>query len=121
MRIIYQVLGGRLPFGCMSELQVSRAQQVESVQEGWHYAPETAVVERLCRSVLSAAYKCGGGRVREWVMVSRDQMKEQTNPEAADHASDCIRVMGWVSLSSDKGATWMQKAGSQNTCTSPKL
>jgi hypothetical protein len=106
MRIIYQVLGGRLPFACMSELQVSLTQQVESVQEGRYYAPETAVVNRLCGSVLSAAYKCGGGRVREWVIVSRDQMvQEQSNPEGTLHVSDCIRVMGWVSLGSDEGAT----------------
>ena len=112
MRIIYQVLCGRLPFGCMSELQVSLAQQVQSVQEGRHYAPETAVVDRRCGSVLSAAYKCGGGRVREWVIVSRDQMvQEQANPEAAVHASDCIRVMAWGSLGSDKGAIVSEKNG----------
>ncbi len=105
MRIIYEVMGGRLPFGFMSELQVSLA-QAESVQEGRHYAPETAVVDRLCGSVLSAAYKCGGGRVREWVIVSRDQMvQEQANTEAPVPVSDCIRIMGWVSLDSDKGST----------------
>ncbi len=80
--------------------------QAESVQEGRHYAPETAVLERLCGSVLSAAYNCGGGRVREWVIVSPDQMvQEQANTEAPVPASDCIRIMGWVSLDSDKGST----------------
>jgi len=109
MRIMYKVLGGRLPFGFMSELQVSLA-QTESVDpnEELHFAPEAAVVDRLSGSVLCAGYKCGNGSVREWVIVSRKRTRnEGKDGEASGHLTDSIRVMGWVELSSSstKGAT----------------
>ena len=63
MRIVYEVLGGSLPFGFMSELQVSLVSlsHSESVEEELTSASETAVVDRMCGTVLSEAYECGGG------------------------------------------------------------
>ena len=112
MRVMYKVLGGRLPFGFISELQVSLA-QTESVDpnEELHFAPEAAVIDRISGSVLSAGYKRGGGSVREWVILSRERTRDvDENGEASSHSTDCIRVMGWVELSkvSVKGATdWL--------------
>ncbi len=50
MRIVYQVQGGRLPYGFMSELQVSLASlaHTESVDKELTSAPETAVVDSIC-------------------------------------------------------------------------
>ena len=55
MRIVYEVLGGSLPFGFMSKLQVSLVAltQSESVEEERTSASETAVVDRICGTVLS--------------------------------------------------------------------
>ena len=60
MRIMYKVLGGRLPFGFFSELQVRLSQPDKRGDKELHFAPEAAVVDRITGSVLSAAYKCGG-------------------------------------------------------------
>jgi len=107
MRIMYKVLGGRLPLGFMSELQVRLSQPEKRGDKKLHFAPEAAVVDRIAGSVLSAAYKCGGGSTREWVVLSRpltEQAKEGGS-QKVPVAADCIRVMGWSELSSQQGAT----------------
>jgi len=102
MRIMYKVLGGSLPFGFMSELQVRLAQtDCVDQDEELHFAPEAAVVDRVSGSVLSVAYTCGGGTIREWVILSR---AHEGVSEACD-APDCLRIMGWAHLSSQHGAT----------------
>ena len=107
MRVMYKVLGGRLPFGFMSELQVRLSQPDKRGDKKLHFAPEAAVVDRITGSVLSVAYKCGGGSTREWVVLSRpvtEQAKEG-EPQKVLVAADCICVMGWAQLSSQQGAT----------------
>jgi len=66
MRITFKVLGGLLPFGFMSELQVRLSQPEKRGDKKLHFAPEAGVVDRITGSVLSAAYKCSGGSTREW-------------------------------------------------------
>jgi Leucine-rich repeat (LRR) protein/GTPase SAR1 family protein len=110
MRIVYQVRGGRLPYGFMTELQVSLASMThtESVDKELTSAPETAVVDRICGTVLSEAYTCGEGDIREWVIVSKAGPRhEQVNGAMTGLTTDCIRIMGWVELhpSSAEGAT----------------
>ena len=107
MRIMYKVLGGRLPFGFMSELQVRLSQPEKRGDKKLHFAPEAAVVDRITGSVLSAAYKCGGGSTREWVVLSRPLVEHMTEdePRNVPVAADCICVMGWCELSSQQGAT----------------
>jgi hypothetical protein len=63
MRIVYEVLEGSLPFGFMSKLQVSLVvlAQSESVEEERTSASETAVVDRICGTVLSEVYECREG------------------------------------------------------------
>jgi len=74
IRVVYEVLGGRLPFSFMSELQVSMP--LENSRSWKHFAPETfsvldSVVDRVAGSVLLQTYKCGRGTVTEWVVVSQ--------------------------------------------------
>jgi len=97
---MYKVLGGRLPFGFMSELQVRLAQS-ECVHQDkeLHFAPESSVVERVSGSVLFVAYTCGGGTVREWTILS------QAHTGETGGASNSLRVMGWAELSTRQGAT----------------
>ena len=45
---------------------------------------EAAVVDSIAGSVLSMPYKCGGGKTREWVMLS-------LGPEKGGKAAD-----GWL-------------------------
>jgi len=102
MRIMYKVLGGRLPFGFMSELQVRLAQsECIDQDEELHFAPEFSVVERVSGSVLSVAYTCGGGTVREWTILSQ----AHTGEAAAGDASNSLRIMGWAEVSTLQGAT----------------
>ena len=105
MRVEYRVRGGRLPFGFMNELQVSISAQADQDEEQ-HFAPDSAVVDRVSGSVLSEAYTCGEGQVREWVILSR-HFAGQTGSEgaASGEGADCLRVMGWVELSAAEGAT----------------
>ena len=107
MRIMYKVLGGRLPFGFMSELQVRLSQSEKRSDKELHFALEAAVVDRITGSVLSAAYKCGGGRIREWVVLSRPLagQEQESEPREVLVAADCICIMGWAELSSQQGAT----------------
>jgi len=107
MRIMYKVLGGRLPFGFMSELQVRLSQPEKRGDKKLHFAPEAAVVDRVAGSVLSAAYKCGGGSTREWVVLSRPlaEHAKEGEPRKGPVAADCICVMAWSELSSQQGAT----------------
>ena len=72
MRIEYTAQGSSLPFGFFNELQV-RLSASDSVDAdaGLHFAPDAPVVDRIAGSVLSEAYACGGGIVREWAIVSR--------------------------------------------------
>jgi len=72
MRIEYTAQGRSLPFGFFNELQV-RLSTSDSVDAdaGLHFAPDASVVDRIASSVLSEAYACGGGIVREWAIVSR--------------------------------------------------
>jgi hypothetical protein len=101
MRIVYEVLGGSLPSGCMSELQVSLVSlgQSGSVEEEQTAASEAAVVERICGTVLSEAYDCGRGAIREWIIISR------AAPTLDAGVLDSIRVMGWIELYSAEGTT----------------
>jgi hypothetical protein len=111
MRIVYEVLGGSLPFGFMSELQVSLVSLAhsESVEEEQTAASETAVVERICGTVLSEAYDCGGGVIREWIVISRPPMLhaefDQASGVKKKPATDCICIMGWIELHSSEGTT----------------
>jgi len=106
MRIMYKVLGGHLPFGFMSELQV-RLAVAKGGDKKLHFAPDAAVIDRVYGSVLSAAYKCGGGRTREWVVLSRPLEGQGQGVVAGivDRAADCICIMGWAELLSREGAT----------------
>ena len=108
MRIMYKVVGGSLPFGFMSELQVSLA-QTECVDQDQDCELHFAHVDRIYGSVLSEAYKSGGGIIREWVVLSQWARKERDRESAVvDEATEsCIRVMGWVELcgSSLQGST----------------
>jgi len=101
MRIVYEVLGGSLPSGCMSELQVSLVSlgQSGSVVDHQTAASEAAVVERICGTVLSEAYDCGRGAIREWIIISR------AAPTLDAGVLDSIRVMGWIELYSAEGTT----------------
>eukprot|EP00277_Geminigera_cryophila_P013459 CAMPEP_0179444644 /NCGR_PEP_ID=MMETSP0799-20121207/28080_1 /TAXON_ID=46947 /ORGANISM="Geminigera cryophila, Strain CCMP2564" /LENGTH=1038 /DNA_ID=CAMNT_0021231873 /DNA_START=47 /DNA_END=3165 /DNA_ORIENTATION=+ len=102
MCMMYKVLGGRLPLGFMSELQVRLAQSdCVDQDEELHFVAETAVVDRVSGSVLSVAYTCGGGTVREWAILSQAHSGEAATGEA----SNCLRIMGWAELSSCLGAT----------------
>jgi hypothetical protein len=111
MRIVYEVLGGSLPFGFMNELQVSLVSLThsESVEEGQTAESETAVVERICGTVLSEAYDCGGGEIREWIVISRPPMLhaefDQASGVMRKPATDCICIMGWIDLYSMGGTT----------------
>jgi hypothetical protein len=69
MRVIYEVVGGRLPFSFMTELQVSLVLQKPKGQK--IFSPEASVVDRVAGSVLSESYTCGEGNIREWVVVSQ--------------------------------------------------
>jgi len=117
MRVVYEVLGGRLPFSFMSELQVSLALDNSTILNPEHFAPETyifdPVVDRVAGSVLSQTYKCGGVGVTEWVVVSQRAKSclVSTAHEDIMHDSavpDAIRVMAWVEFktkTSKRGAT----------------
>ena len=101
MRIEYTAQGCSLPFGFFNELQV-RLSTSDSVDTdaGLHFAPDAAVVDRIAGSVLSEAYACGEGTVREWAIVSRPWARGIAGKEQKS-----IRVMGWAELSSSAGAT----------------
>ena len=105
MRVMYQVLGGSVPFGFMSELQVllSALQHTVPADQGIYFAPETAVIDRTCGSVLSDAYKCAGGVVTEWVILSRPRLVDVH--ARGSMLADCIRIVGWVETSSGEGGS----------------
>jgi hypothetical protein len=108
MRVMYEVVGGRLPFAFMPELQVALV--VQKSQDQRTFSPEASMVDRVVGSVLSDCYTCGGGKIREWVVVSQcaqachliceGGVKDMTDPDA-------IRVMAWAELlnASQEGAT----------------
>jgi hypothetical protein len=101
MCIVYQVEGGRLVSGFMSELQVSLESltHTESVDEELTSAPESTVVDHICGTVLSESYTCGGGAIREWVIVPKTGPRnEQTSDPMTGLTTDCILLMGWVEL-----------------------
>ena len=101
MRVVYDVLGRRLPFSFMSELQVSLALENSTARK--HTSVLDSAVDRVAGSVLQLSYICGGGTVTEWVVVSqgtrscnvstaeRDMMQNSASPDA-------IRVMECVEL-----------------------
>jgi len=107
MRIMYQVLGGRLPFGFTSELQVCLAKTDSRCDKELHFALEAAVIDRVTGSVLSTAYKCGGGRIREWVVISHPLtgQEQESEPLKVPVLINCICIMGWAEVSSQEGAT----------------
>jgi len=118
MRIVYEVLGGRLPMSFMCELQVRLATRTTN---GKHFSPDVAVVDSVAGSVLSQTYECGGSQqVKEVVIVSQharglqlehvaDEEDLFTGGEDASEKvtlSDSIRVMAWVELTdTPQGAT----------------
>ena len=83
--MVYEVLGSRLPLGFMNELQVRLATQTNlptgSQSREVFLTSEAAVVDSIAGSVLSMPYKCGGGKTREWVMLS-------LGPEKGSKAAD---------------------------------
>ena len=86
MRVMYEVVGGRLPFAFMTELQVSLVLQKPKGQK--IFSPEASVVDRVAGSVLSESYTCGEGNIREWVVVSQScRLRAETCLDAA--ASTC--------------------------------
>ena len=94
------LVGGRLPFSFMSELQVSLALPGSKDQ---HYAAEASVVDRVAGSVLSSSYKCGGGDVTEWVVLSQlarsnHAITVKTEADGLELARDSIRVVAWAEL-----------------------
>jgi hypothetical protein len=99
MRVMYEVVGGRPPFAFMPELQVALV--VQKSQEQRIFSPEASTVDRVVGSVLSDCYTCGGGKIREWGVVSQcahachliseGGVKDMTDPDA-------IRVMAWAEL-----------------------
>ena len=101
MRVMYRVVGGRLPFGFMSELQVSLAQMhvaTEDPHKALHFAPETPV-NRIAGSVLSVVYDLGDAIIKEWAFISQGQSDlEHANADAHGYTMDCVRVMGWAEL-----------------------
>jgi small ubiquitin-related modifier len=108
MRVMYEVVGGRLPFSFMSKLQVSLA--LKPSKDAKHYAPEAAIVDRVSGSVMSDTYTCGGGNVTEWVVIS--QCTKSCHVGAVDGTPqgpewDSIRVVAWAELinGSQLGAT----------------
>ena len=105
-RIMYQVLGGQLPFSFMAELQVSLAQSEEAgdadLQQ--HFAPERSVEveeERVGGSVLCERR----GNAKEWVVLSHHhgcRPAHAAGAGAADNSgasrAPTLRVMAWVEL-----------------------
>eukprot|EP00802_Teleaulax_amphioxeia_P001956 Tamp_01958.p1 GENE.Tamp_01958~~Tamp_01958.p1 ORF type:complete len:1448 (+),score=382.62 Tamp_01958:367-4344(+) len=105
MRVTYEVVGGRLPFAFMTELQVSLVLQPSGGDRPENFSPEdpaagspgaASVVDRVAGSVLSESYTCGGGSVTEWVVVS--QGATVLERQEADADSSAIRVMAWAEL-----------------------
>ena len=108
IRVMYEVVGGQLPFSFMSKLQVSLA--LKPSNHAQHYAPEAVIVDRVAGSVMSDTYTCGGCDVTEWVVVS--QCTKSCHVAAVDGTpqdpeSDSIRVVAWAELINDfqHGAT----------------
>jgi len=104
VRVMYEVLGGQLPFGFMGELQVSLAQSEEAgdadLQQ--HFAPERSVEEeRVGGSVLCERR----GNAQEWVVLSHHHGCRQAHESGVGAAGDsgkasapAIRVMAWVEI-----------------------
>jgi hypothetical protein len=99
MRMMYKVRGSRLPLGFKNELQVRLATQnnlpTGSQSREVFLTCEAALVDRIAGSVLSMPYKCGGGKIGEWVILSLGPAQGGGPP-----TTDCIRVMAWVELTS---------------------
>jgi hypothetical protein len=107
-RVVYEMVGGRLPFSFMTELQVSLVLQKAKGQKT--FSPEASVVDRVAGSVLSESYTCGGGHVTEWIVLSQCAKACRVGSEEGDSQSpgaDSIRVMAWAELfdASQQGAT----------------
>jgi len=104
VRVMYEVLGGQLPFGFMGELQVSLAQSEEAgdadLQQ--HFAPERSVEEeRVGGSVLCERR----GNAKEWVVLSHHHGCRPAHAPrlGADGGSGevrapTLRVMAWVEI-----------------------
>jgi Leucine-rich repeat (LRR) protein/uncharacterized caspase-like protein/GTPase SAR1 family protein len=106
VRVMYQVLGGQLPFSFMGELQVSLAQSEEAgdadLQQ--HFAPERSVEveeERVGGSVLCERR----GNAKEWVVLSHHHGCRPAHAAGAGAAggsgeerAPALRVMAWVEL-----------------------
>ena len=119
MRVAYEVLGDRLPFSFMSELQVLLALDNSTILNPEYIALEASifdpVVDRVAGSVLSQIYKCGGVVVTEWVVVSQrawscrvSTVEEDMMQDSAVPNADAIRVIAWVEFKtkpSQRGAT----------------
>jgi GTPase SAR1 family protein len=104
VRVMYEVLGGQLPFGFMGELQVSLAQSEEAgdadLQQ--HFALERSVEEeRVGGSVLCERR----GNAREWVVLSHHHGSRPAHAPGAGAAGGrgeervpALRAMAWVEL-----------------------
>jgi len=87
----------------MSELQISLSMQ--TFKDGKQFAPEFTIIDRVAGSVLSDTYKCGGGDVIEWVVLSKHWQPSHVSTtdgtpvsQAAELGSESIRVMAWAEL-----------------------
>jgi hypothetical protein len=108
MRVMYEVVGGRLPYAFMTELQVSLSTSLVlqdldnfSPEASPAGSPEASVVDRVAGSVLSEPYKCGDGSVTEWVVVSQRARSCRASAEASQMQrtdADSICVMAWAEL-----------------------
>ena len=104
VRVMYEVVGGQLPFGFMGELQVSLAQSEEAgdadLQQ--HFAPERSVEEeRVGGSVLCERR----GNAKEWVVLSHHHGCRPAHVSGAGAAggggevrAPALRVMAWVEM-----------------------
>ena len=104
VRVMYEVVGGQLPFGFMGELQVSLAQSEEAgdadLQQ--HFAPERSVEEeRVGGSVLCERR----GNAKEWVVLSHHRGCRPAHVSGAGAAggggearAPALRVMAWVEM-----------------------
>ena len=57
--------------------------------------------------MLSEAYTCGGGVVREWAILSQEDagQAEHAGEAEIDEASNNLRIMRWTELATLHGAT----------------
>ena len=87
MRVMYEVVGGRLPFAFILSCRCSLVLQKSGDQDNFSPeasagSPEASVVNRVAGSVLSESYACGDGSVTEWVVVSQCAQSYRASAEA---------------------------------------